>query len=208
MAGVMTTPDDTSAGAATPTKPGADKSAATPGEINAFLRKNAATLFTRVPFVQALGLEFIGLDGDRPKARAPWREDVVGDPDTGIIHGGVLTALLDNLCGLSVVIGLNEFRSTATIDLRIDYLRSATPQLDILADAECYRRTRNVAFVRGRAWHETDEPGTDGMKMIATATGVFALNNPSRWSGPLSGSGGAKDGGAKDGKLKDGGAAS
>ena len=184
----MTTPDDTTPDATRaegpkPARPGRDGSTAAPGEINAFLRKNAAMLFTRVPFVHALGLEFIGLDGDRPKARAPWREDVVGDPDTGIIHGGVLTTLLDNLCGLAVVVGLDEFRSTATIDLRIDYLRSATPHLDIIADAECYRRTRNVAFVRGRAWHETDEPGTDGMKLIATATGVFAMNNLSRGAG-------------------------
>ena len=42
----------------------------------------------------ALGFAFDGLDGDRVRVRVPWREDLVGDPDSGVLAGGLVTTLL------------------------------------------------------------------------------------------------------------------
>ena len=70
------------------------------------------------------------------------------DPDTGVIHGGVLTAVLDNASGMAVPRAqLSEAqRAIATLDLRIDYMRPAKPLEDLLVEAECYQLTRAIAF--------------------------------------------------------------
>ena len=140
------------------------------------MQQNASRIMTNVPWAQALGFELTEIQKGRAFAKVKWREDLIGDPDTGVIHGGVLTALLDNLCGAAISAALTKPMSMATLDLRIDYMRPAQKGRDILAEAECYHVTRNVAFTRAWAYHETRE------KVIATAAGSFALNDISRWA--------------------------
>ena len=99
----------------------------------------------------------------------PYRPVFVGDTETGVIHGGVVTAMLDETCGMAVQLALDGTRSIATLDLRIDYQKPATPGLDIRAHSVCYRVTRSIAFVRATAYQETeDEP-------VATATACFMV---------------------------------
>ncbi len=38
----------------------------------------------------ALGFVYDGVDGDRVRIRVPWREDLVGDPETGVLSGGLV----------------------------------------------------------------------------------------------------------------------
>lgn len=141
-----------------------------------FMRNNAHMMMSAVPWANALGFEVTKVEKGRAFARVKWREDLVGDPDSGVIHGGILTSLLDNLCGVSIGTAMPRPMSTATLDLRIDYMRPAEKGRDILAEAECYHMTRNVAFTRAWAYHETRD------KVIATASGAFALNDISRWA--------------------------
>jgi acyl-coenzyme A thioesterase PaaI-like protein len=77
--------------------------------------------------------------------------------------------LLDSCCGLAVAAVLTKPQPFATLDLRIDYVRPATPKLAVIADAECYKVTSNVAFVRAFAYH------TDKADPIAAASGTFML---------------------------------
>jgi uncharacterized protein (TIGR00369 family) len=97
----------------------------------------------------------------------PYHPVFVGDASTGVIHGGVVTAMLDESCGLAVQLARDGTMSIATLDLRIDYQRPATPGLDIKAHSVCYRVTRSIAFVRSTAYQESeDDP-------VATATATF-----------------------------------
>ncbi|MEO0883764.1 MAG: PaaI family thioesterase [Pseudomonadota bacterium] len=133
-----------------------------------------------VPWAKELGFELTDVERGRVFGNLTWSEHLLGDPEAGVIHGGVVTSLLDNLCGAAVVSAMTEFQSTATLDLRIDYMRSSEKGRDIIGEAECYHVTRTVAFARAWAYHDTRD------KVIATATGAFALNDPKRWSSGLS----------------------
>ena len=99
----------------------------------------------------------------------PYRPVFVGDTATGVLHGGVVTAMLDESCGMAVQLALDGTRSIATLDLRIDYHKPATPGLDIKAHSVCHRVTRSIAFVRSAAYQESeDDP-------VATATACFMV---------------------------------
>jgi len=100
----------------------------------------------------------------------PYRPAFVGDITTGVLHGGVVTAMLDESCGMAVQLALDGPRAIATLDLRIDYQKPATPGLDIKAHSHCYRVTRSIAFVRSTAFQESeDDP-------VATATACFMID--------------------------------
>jgi uncharacterized protein (TIGR00369 family) len=102
-------------------------------------------------------------------ASLPYRPVFVGDTATGVLHGGVVTAMLDESCGMAVQLALDGSRAIATLDLRIDYQKPATPGLAIRAHSICYRVTRSIAFVRATAYQESeDDP-------VATATACFML---------------------------------
>jgi uncharacterized protein (TIGR00369 family) len=87
----------------------------------------------------------------------PYRPAFVGDTTTGVLHGGVVTAMLDETCGMAVQLALDGTQAIATLDLRIDYQKPATPGLAIKAHSLCYRVTRSIAFVRATAYQESED---------------------------------------------------
>jgi uncharacterized protein (TIGR00369 family) len=131
------------------------------------------TFADAVPHNRALGMQIDELSAGLARLSLPWREDLVGNPGTGVLHGGVITSLMDACCGAAVFMSLRKPMPIATLDLRIDYLRPASPHETVLARAECFKVTRNVAFVRGVAYHD------DESRLIASAAGSFMLGtNP------------------------------
>ncbi len=130
------------------------------------------TMTQWTPQGRALGIEVTKLEGSRVSGRVPYKPELVGDPETGVIAGGVITTFLDQLCGMAAVLAMREPAIVATIDLRIDYMRPAEPGRDVLAEAHCFKIGRNVAFVRAVAFEDSSD------NAIAHATSTFMLNAP------------------------------
>jgi uncharacterized protein (TIGR00369 family) len=118
----------------------------------------------------ALGFQFAGVEGDRVRIRAPYRDDLVGDPDTGVLAGGLVTTLLDHAGGLAVWVALGRFQPVATLDLRVDYMRAAEAGRDLLAEARCFRLTHSIGFVR--AWAFESDPADP----VAAAQAAYVLS--------------------------------
>ena len=137
-----------------------------------FMRDNMANMMSVAPWANEMGFEVTRIEKGHIWGVRPFREHLIGDLENRVIHGGVITTLLDNLCGMSCGTSLNAFRFVATLDLRTDYLRPAESGRDVLAEAECYHITKSVAFCRAWAYHESRD------KVIATAQGAFAINQP------------------------------
>jgi len=126
-------------------------------------------LVGHVPHAIRLGIRVVEIGPGTATLLLPFRDELVGDPTRGVVFGGVITTLLDHGSGMATACALEEFTAIATIDLRIDYLRAAAPGLDLYGRTECYKVTRNVAFVRGLAWER------DPADPFATCQAVMML---------------------------------
>lgn len=123
--------------------------------------------YLQLPHCVAIGLRF-----ERPENRSQtlsvnWREDLLGNQDTQVLHGGVITTLVDVASATAVAAHLPDFETLATLDMRIDYLRAATPNQRVYATSDCYRLSGQVAFVRTVCYHEND---ADNPIALGTAT--------------------------------------
>ena len=132
-------------------------------------RYRAGFVVDSVPHSEALQMLIVELGSGTALTKLPYNPALIGDPETRVLHGGAITSLLDSACGIAVTSHPQKFGTIATLDLRIDYMKPAMPDLDVLAFTECYRITKAVAFVRGVAYHtDRDDP-------IAACTAVFML---------------------------------
>jgi uncharacterized protein (TIGR00369 family) len=102
-----------------------------------------------------LGLLYQAHGPDWAELALPYRADLVGDSQTGVLASGPILAMMDMATSIGVWLKLGKFHPHATLDLRIDYLRPATPGKTVIGRGECYRITRSIAFVRGQA-HDGD----------------------------------------------------
>mgnify|MGYP004417286589 CR=1 FL=1 len=119
----------------------------------------------------ALGFVFAGVEGRKVRIRVPWRQNLVGDAETGVLAGGLVTTMLDHVGGLAVWTALDAFRPLATLDLRVDYMRAAEPRRDLCAEAECFRLTHSIGFVR--AWAFEDDPSDP----VAASQAAYMLDS-------------------------------
>lgn len=134
------------------------------------------TVMTKFGHTGFLGVRYRAHADNWIELELPWREDLVGDPETGVLASGPIVSLLDNATSMAVWVHRNSFRPQVTLDLRIDYIRAAAPGKTIVAWAECYQLKQSMAFVRGIA-HDGDinDP-------VANATGIFIQVHQEGWT--------------------------
>jgi uncharacterized protein (TIGR00369 family) len=118
----------------------------------------------RPPYYETLGIEITAVESGYAEGRLPVDESVsaVPEADSALAHGGAVASLADSV-GYWAVSSANDFATTPTIDLRVDYLAPASD--DLHAAATVVRNGESVGTV------DVDVETDDGA--VATARGVF-----------------------------------
>ncbi len=139
-----------------------------------YIRKLCKLMFTlnQGDHLNTLGMTFTEIEKGFVTMELPYSEGIVGNPQTGIVHGGAVTALLDTCCGIAAGTTLEEVGMCPTLDLRMDYMRAAAPNDTIYAQARVYRTTKSVIFCRGKAYQKDPE------RPVAYCVANFARLDP------------------------------
>ena len=113
----------------------------------------ATILEEHIPFNRVLGLKLESYDMKAPKVRFDMRPELVGNARRGILHGGVISAVLDATGGYALMLALAKepkpgekfpFPNIGTIDLRVDYLRPGRGK-HFIATARVVRMGNRIA---------------------------------------------------------------
>ncbi len=136
-----------------------------PGSI--FDPAQMSSMMTRHGHGGWLGISYLAHGSDWVELALPWREELVGVAETGVLASGPIISLMDNATSMAVWTLAGRFTAHATLDLRVDYMRAAAPGKIVFGHGECYKLTRTIAFIRGIA-HDGDP-----LDPVAHVTGTF-----------------------------------
>ena len=129
----------------------------------------AQTFLQALPFSSLLKMKMEQAGEGFAVISMPYQSILSDGSEDAKIYSSAISSLIDTCGGLSVLVHRHLPRDTATLDLRVDYLRTACPGETVFARAECYYVADSVAFVKATA---TDNCLTDP---IASAVGTFAF---------------------------------
>ena len=133
-----------------------------------------------LPFNKLLGLKVVELDLENICVRVDLREELIGNFLRGILHGGVISTLIDTTGGLTASVGLlqqlasdnleeieQRFAKMGTIDLRVDFLRPGHGK-SFFCRGVILRTGNKVAVTRMEVKNEQDV-------LIAVGTGTYLV---------------------------------
>ena len=135
----------------------------------------------RITFNQTLGLKVVSLRPEATTLRFDMRPELVGHYLYGRLHGGVISATLDAMGGMALMVAIGEkhadeateqvmhrFARMGTIDLRVDFLRQGIGQ-HFFATAEVTRLGGRVGSTQMRLTNQ------DGL-LIATGAAAYMVS--------------------------------
>ncbi len=116
-----------------------------------------------------LKLDVLDANESSVKVFMPYQDAIVGNPETQVLHGGAIFALMDQSGGLAGACAIYpEFEITPTIDMRVDHIRAPEIGYGVLCQAECYRLTQHVVFVRMNVFEERNPKN-----LVATGVATY-----------------------------------
>ena len=115
---------------------------------------NMQRIIPNLKHCRLLNISVVDADVGQLTLKLPYCDEIIGNTESRVIHGGALTTLMDTACGFAAITALKEPGICPTLDLRIDYMCPAEPGLDVFGKAEAYRVTNNVVVARGIAYHK------------------------------------------------------
>ncbi len=134
----------------------------------------------RMPFDRLLGVKVASLTMTDVKVRIDMREELIGNFVRNILHGGVISSVLDLTGGLVASVELlkhmqgrdiddigKSLTRIGTIDLRVDYLRAGEGEY-FIASGSILRKGNKVAVVRTELMNDRD-------LLIAAGTGTYLV---------------------------------
>jgi uncharacterized protein (TIGR00369 family) len=134
----------------------------------------------QIPFNKVLGLQVESLEMDRFCLKIEMKKELVGNPIKGILHGGVISAVLDVTGGMTAAIGVikkmagrpfeeigKRLLNVGTIDLRVDFLRPGRGKY-FLATGSLMRTGQKVTVIRMQLHNDQD-------LLIAVGTGTYTV---------------------------------
>jgi uncharacterized protein (TIGR00369 family) len=122
-----------------------------------------------IPFNRHLGIRVKELRPGHAALELPFRDEFIGDPVRRVLHGGVLSTLIDTCGGAAVWTQVELEDRVSTVDLRVDYLRPA-PGADLVCEGTVQRLGNRVGVVEMRLYSSAN-PG----RLIATGKGVYNI---------------------------------
>jgi uncharacterized protein (TIGR00369 family) len=141
-------------------------------QAKGFDPKAFMTFVSQVGHSGALDIAYLDHGADWVELELPYHRKLVGVTKSGIIASGPIISLMDMATSLAIWVKLDRFRHQATLDMRVDYLRPATPGKAIIGRGECYAVTKSVGFVRGLA-HDGNEQDP-----VAHVAATFMFTRP------------------------------
>ena len=134
----------------------------------------------KIPFNKLLGLTIGSMDHERVQVSFAMRNELMGHYARGMVHGGVISSVIDVTGGLAAFMGVQEkmtdkslaakfekFGRVSTIDLRVDFLRPGLGSV-FTATAFPLRLGNKVAVTRIEFTNEKQE-------LIAVGTGSYIV---------------------------------
>jgi len=135
----------------------------------------------RIVFNQLLGLKIASVAHGDVRATFAMRHELIGHAGYSRLHGGVISAVLDAMGGLALMVGIAEqhphdntlqvmqrFSKMATIDLRVDLLRQGLGEF-FVATADVTRLGARIGNTQMRL---VNDQGT----LIATGAGAYVVS--------------------------------
>ncbi|MGQ0805620.1 MAG: PaaI family thioesterase [Actinomycetota bacterium] len=124
-------------------------------------------VMVKTPYIASLGIVVERWEPEGVTLRMPFDPELTNDG--AVYHGGAVASLMDTTGAAAVWAGhdFDKGARAATISMTINYTGAAV-QADLLADAVCVKRGRELAFSEIRV-HDLDG------KPVATGTLVYRI---------------------------------